>query len=180
MRSTEIDRSAILDLRAVKKISGETMDARIQELATLIEERNAVASRITAVIGHPALIGHVGEYIASRWALLLERGRWSSFSEGDECRSTSIRTSMRPGQCRRIGYPAEAAPLSTRYVTEQCFVSCGVCKAADGERSSGREISVKFITLNTNRVGLPVPNSFRGRQRHETKLSTPHCPFGYK
>jgi len=39
------------------------MNARIQELATLIRERNAVAQRITNVIGRPAQIGHVGEYI---------------------------------------------------------------------------------------------------------------------
>jgi len=42
------------------------MDAQIRELATLISERNAVAERITNVIGRPAQIGHVGEYIASR------------------------------------------------------------------------------------------------------------------
>ncbi len=54
------------NLRTVKEVSGETMDAKIQELATLIGERNAVAMRITAVIRRPAQIGHVGEYIASR------------------------------------------------------------------------------------------------------------------
>jgi len=42
------------------------MDVQIQELAGLIRERNAVAQRITNVIGRPALIGHVGEYIASK------------------------------------------------------------------------------------------------------------------
>ena len=58
--------SFAIDKRGVKEVSEETMDAKIQELATLIGKRNAVASRITAVVGRPALIGHVGEYIASR------------------------------------------------------------------------------------------------------------------
>ena len=46
--------------------SCENMDPKIAELATLIDERNAIASQITNVIGRPAQIGHIGEFIASR------------------------------------------------------------------------------------------------------------------
>jgi len=38
----------------------------LTQLAELIKTRNRIAEEITAVIGRPALIGHVGEYIASR------------------------------------------------------------------------------------------------------------------
>lgn len=37
---------------------------RIEELAELIREHNVIAARISALIGRPAQIGHVGEYIA--------------------------------------------------------------------------------------------------------------------
>ena len=38
----------------------------IEELANLIRQRNQVAKEITRIVGRPALIGHVGEYIASK------------------------------------------------------------------------------------------------------------------
>lgn len=38
----------------------------IEQLAQLIRERNNVAIRITNVIGRPAQIGHIGEFIASK------------------------------------------------------------------------------------------------------------------
>ncbi|MCB7129428.1 MAG: hypothetical protein J3T61_07815 [Candidatus Brocadiales bacterium] len=38
----------------------------LEELALLIHERNGIARRITDIIGRPAQIGHVGEFIASR------------------------------------------------------------------------------------------------------------------
>jgi hypothetical protein len=41
------------------------MDDLIQ-LAELIKERNALEREITALIGRPAAIGHIGEYIASK------------------------------------------------------------------------------------------------------------------
>jgi len=45
----------------------------LERLADLIDKRNSVAHEIAAVIGRPALIGHVGEYIASRiFHILLE------------------------------------------------------------------------------------------------------------
>ncbi len=37
---------------------------RVEELATLVREHNAVVDRISSLIGRPAQIGHVGEYIA--------------------------------------------------------------------------------------------------------------------
>ena len=36
------------------------------QLADLIKARNTVASKIATLIGRPALVGHIGEYIASR------------------------------------------------------------------------------------------------------------------
>jgi hypothetical protein len=41
------------------------MDREIHKLAQLIRERNDIGSKISRVIGRPALIGHVGEFIAS-------------------------------------------------------------------------------------------------------------------
>ncbi|MAG31014.1 MAG: hypothetical protein CL908_09010 [Deltaproteobacteria bacterium] len=40
--------------------------SELEELAQLIASRNQVAAQITRVIGRPAQIGHVGEFIASR------------------------------------------------------------------------------------------------------------------
>ncbi len=37
----------------------------LSRLASLIKQRNVVGEQITAIVGQPALIGHVGEYIAS-------------------------------------------------------------------------------------------------------------------
>lgn len=36
------------------------------QLAGFIEQRNEIAGKITALIGRPAQIGHIGEYIASK------------------------------------------------------------------------------------------------------------------
>jgi hypothetical protein len=41
-------------------------EASLNDLAGLIREKNEHDARITAIVGRPALIGHVGEYIASR------------------------------------------------------------------------------------------------------------------
>lgn len=38
----------------------------IELLAELLRTRNAVEQQITAIIGRPALIGHIGEYIAAQ------------------------------------------------------------------------------------------------------------------
>lgn len=38
----------------------------LSRLANLIEQRNQIAGNITALIGRPAQLGHIGEYIASR------------------------------------------------------------------------------------------------------------------
>ena len=38
----------------------------LRKLAKLIEQRNAVAGQIAGIINRPAIIGHVGEYIASK------------------------------------------------------------------------------------------------------------------
>ncbi len=48
--------------RQVKEMS----HSELEQLAGLLHERNAIARRITEVIGRPAQIGHVGEFIASR------------------------------------------------------------------------------------------------------------------
>lgn len=37
----------------------------LKKLSTLIDERNTIGKRIAAVIGRPATLGHVGEFIAS-------------------------------------------------------------------------------------------------------------------
>ena len=42
------------------------MDPSLQKLADLIQKRNRTAGEITELIGRPAQIGHVGEYLASR------------------------------------------------------------------------------------------------------------------
>jgi hypothetical protein len=42
------------------------MEEELTHLADLIRVRNAVAKSITTFIGRPALIGHAGEFIASR------------------------------------------------------------------------------------------------------------------
>lgn len=38
----------------------------LEHLAQLIRDKTAIESRISEIVGRPALIGHVGEYIASR------------------------------------------------------------------------------------------------------------------
>jgi hypothetical protein len=38
----------------------------LNKLSDLIKQRNALEDQITAIIGRPAMIGHVGEYIASK------------------------------------------------------------------------------------------------------------------
>jgi len=38
----------------------------LEELADLVQRRNSLSKEITPIIGRPALIGHLGEYIASR------------------------------------------------------------------------------------------------------------------
>ncbi len=39
---------------------------RLERLADLIRQRNNIEKAITDIIGRPALVGHVGEYIASK------------------------------------------------------------------------------------------------------------------
>jgi hypothetical protein len=52
-------------------------------LAKLIKSRNAIANDITTIIGRPALIGHVGEYIASAiFEIVLEKSASHKGSDG--------------------------------------------------------------------------------------------------
>src|SRR5215211_6487412 len=58
------------------------MDDLIQ-LAKLIETRNQIEREITALIGRPAAIGHIGEYIASRiFNIALEESASHKSSDG--------------------------------------------------------------------------------------------------
>lgn len=55
----------------------------LQKLATLVDHRNKIASQITAIIGRPALIGHLGEYIAaSVFKIRLEESVTNKASDG--------------------------------------------------------------------------------------------------
>ncbi len=48
-------------------MQGEESDAeRLQQLAHLIRQRNAVEVEIARIVGRPAQIGHLGEFIASK------------------------------------------------------------------------------------------------------------------
>lgn len=38
---------------------------RLNEVAELIRTRNAIATKITAITGRPASLGHLGEFIAA-------------------------------------------------------------------------------------------------------------------
>ena len=59
------------------------MDAKIQELAALVRDRNSVAERITRIIGRPAQIGHIGEYIAPQvFGIQLEHSAVSKGIDG--------------------------------------------------------------------------------------------------
>ena len=52
-------------------------------LAELIRERNANEGAITGIIGRPALLGHIGEYIASRiFDIELEKSATNPGSDG--------------------------------------------------------------------------------------------------
>lgn len=55
----------------------------LSRLAELIKTRNAVASDIAAIIGRPAQIGHLGEYIAARiFGIELEESAAHKGSDG--------------------------------------------------------------------------------------------------
>lgn len=41
------------------------MDEKVRELAAMLRERNDIDARIAQLIGRPALVGHLGEWIAS-------------------------------------------------------------------------------------------------------------------
>lgn len=43
----------------------------LSQLAKLIKIKNKVEAQISSLIGRPALIGHVGEYIAAHYQVLL-------------------------------------------------------------------------------------------------------------
>src|SRR5574339_131973 len=61
------------------------MDDLIQ-LARLIDIRNQTEGEITALIGRPAAIGHIGEYIASRvFNITLETSASHKSSDGYFC-----------------------------------------------------------------------------------------------
>ena len=55
----------------------------LTQLADLIKRRNSVARDITALIGRPAQIGHIGEYVASRiFHIVLEEDAAHKGSDG--------------------------------------------------------------------------------------------------
>ena len=46
---------------------------RLDELSALVAQRNAVSSEIAAILGRPAQLGHLGEFVASElFAIALE------------------------------------------------------------------------------------------------------------
>ena len=53
-------------IRCGHRCRGTFQVTEVAQLAELIRERNEVAWRITQLIGRPAQIGHIGEWIASR------------------------------------------------------------------------------------------------------------------
>ena len=58
----------------------------LKQLARLIDTRNQIEREITALIGRPAAIGHIGEYIASRvFNIALEESASHKSSDGYFC-----------------------------------------------------------------------------------------------
>ncbi len=58
----------------------------LRQLAKLIDARNQTEREITALIGRPAAIGHIGEYIASRvFNIALEESASHKSSDGYFC-----------------------------------------------------------------------------------------------
>jgi hypothetical protein len=52
---------------------GSTMPGRLEELAELIRRKNAIDAAIAAIVGRPAQMGHVGEFVAAEiFGTLLE------------------------------------------------------------------------------------------------------------
>ena len=49
-----------------KSVKNPNNAAGLERLADLIRERNANEVAITGIVGRPAQLGHIGEYIASR------------------------------------------------------------------------------------------------------------------
>ena len=55
----------------------------LEQLAELVATHNSLAGKITSVIGRPALMGHVGEYIASRiFGIRLEQAATAKSIDG--------------------------------------------------------------------------------------------------
>ena len=55
----------------------------LKQLAKLIDTRNQIEREITALVGRPAAIGHIGEYIASRvFNIALEESASHKSSDG--------------------------------------------------------------------------------------------------
>jgi hypothetical protein len=59
------------------------IDPKIEQLAGLIQQRNAVDAEIAKLIGRPAVSGHIGEFVASRASeIKLEFGATTAGHDG--------------------------------------------------------------------------------------------------
>lgn len=127
-----------------------TENASLQELCTLLAERNQVDARIAAVIRRPAQRGHIGEFIARHVFRITEcesasqKGFDGWFAEGFlHGKSVNIKFYGKDTGLWAIkGYPA----------TDYYLVMCGRRTDAESSRGTTRPLDVATVYLMPERV----------------------------
>jgi len=104
----------------------------LERLASLVHERNRVSEEIAAIIGRPALNGHIGEYLASRiFGIQLE---FSATAKGIDGYFTEGSLKGKSVNVKLYGKKENILDISTDKVADYYLVLTG----AEGDLSSSR------------------------------------------
>lgn len=117
----------------------------LERLAELIAQRNAVSAEITAVTGRPALIGHLGEFIASEiFDIRLES---SATNKGFDGRFASGPLSGRTVDVKWYGKQEGILDLRTADLPDYYLILTGPASSATSSHGEERPWLIEHVHL---------------------------------
>lgn len=123
----------------------------LEKLASLIHERNQVSNEIAKIIGRPALIGHIGEYVASKiFDIQLES---SATATGIDGRFTSGPLKGRTSNIKLYGKKENFLDISLKNLADYYLVMTGPDGALESSKGKTRPLIISQVFLfNMNKL----------------------------
>ena len=135
----------------------------LSNLASLLVERNAVDARIAAIIGRPALVGHMGEYVASE--ILDIQLAASATQAGHDGRFRDGPLAGRTVNIKMYGKREGVLDINQEHVPDFYLVLSGPKSPAPTSKGSTRPFVIKEVFPPSSKPPLTLSDQQAGLLR---------------